>query len=174
MSLDLNDTGPSFVEYDLTELNERLAERAYEWVPAYFPRGIISENRRELRLANISGDGPRKEGSCVIGLRGEHAGENWDFQTEKGGSPLDTLFARYRALWARVIRQGYRNYRGSQAAGPTASGQPARSRQVGCGRAYSFGDIHLGCRCATAGNGYRGLPCISRRSAAADRRLAPL
>ena len=91
MSLDLNDTGPSFVEYDLTDLNERLAERAYEWVPAYFPRGIISKNRRELRLANISGDGPRNEGSCVVGLRGEHAGENWDFQTEKGGSPLDTL-----------------------------------------------------------------------------------
>jgi putative DNA primase/helicase len=91
VSLDLNDTGPQFNEYDLADLSQRLAERAAEWVPAYFPRGIISKDRRELRLANISGDGPRKEGSCVVGLRGEHAGDNWDFQTEKGGGPLDTL-----------------------------------------------------------------------------------
>jgi hypothetical protein len=44
-----------------------------------------------LRLANISGDGSRNEGSGVVGLEVEHVGENWDFQTEKGVSPLDTL-----------------------------------------------------------------------------------
>jgi hypothetical protein len=58
VSLDLNDTGPQFNEYDLADLNQRLAERGFEWVPAYFPRGIISKDRRELRLANISGGGP--------------------------------------------------------------------------------------------------------------------
>ena len=91
MSLDLNDTGPQSVQYDLHDLNQRLAERAYEWVPAYFPRGIITANRRELRLANISGDPPREKGSCAIALKGKDAACNWDFQTEKGGSPLDTL-----------------------------------------------------------------------------------
>ena len=44
-----------------------------------------------MRLANISGDGSRNEGSGVVGLEVEHVGENWDFQTEKGVSPLDTL-----------------------------------------------------------------------------------
>jgi putative DNA primase/helicase len=91
MVLDLNDAGPQFTGYDLVDLNERLAERAYEWVPVLFPRGIISKNRRELRLANISGDPPREKGSCAIALKGEDAACNWDFQTEKGGSPLDTL-----------------------------------------------------------------------------------
>jgi hypothetical protein len=39
VALDLNDTRPPFVEYDLADLNERLAERAYEWVPPTFPAG---------------------------------------------------------------------------------------------------------------------------------------
>jgi putative DNA primase/helicase len=91
VSLDLNDSDAQFAKYGLADLNERLAARASEWVPVYFPRGIITANRRELRLANVSGDAPRNAGSCAIALKGEDAACNWDFQTEKGGGPLDTL-----------------------------------------------------------------------------------
>ena len=45
----------------------------------------------ELRLANIRGDKPRKQGSCVIALEGERAGDWIDFDDNQGGGPLSTL-----------------------------------------------------------------------------------
>ena len=45
----------------------------------------------ELRLANIRGDKPRKQGSCVIALEGERAGDWIDFEDNQGGGPLSTL-----------------------------------------------------------------------------------
>jgi putative DNA primase/helicase len=45
----------------------------------------------ELRLANIRGDQPRKQGSCVIALEGERAGDWIDFDDNQGGGPLSTL-----------------------------------------------------------------------------------
>ena len=45
----------------------------------------------ELRLANIRGDKPRKQGSCVIALEGEHAGDWIDFDDNQGGGPISTL-----------------------------------------------------------------------------------
>jgi len=160
VSLNLNDTDPPFVEYDLADLNERLAERAYEWVPAYVRHGIISKNRRELRLANISGDGPRNEGSCVIGLRGEHAGDNWDFQTEKGGSPLDTL-SHATGLFGRELFAKAAEIVGGQAKRATAGVQAERSRKVGRSRAHSSSDLHLGKHAGPAGNADRDLSRVS-------------
>ncbi len=45
----------------------------------------------EWRLANIRGDAPRKHGSCVIALKGEHAGDWHDFDGGEGGGPLSAL-----------------------------------------------------------------------------------
>ena len=89
MPIDLNDTEPQFVPYDIEDLNARLADRAADWIPQSFPRGRITNGT--LRLANISGDPPRKEGSCVIELKGAKAADWYDHTTRKGGSPLDTL-----------------------------------------------------------------------------------
>jgi putative DNA primase/helicase len=75
--------------YDLDELAVRLRECAADWVPDHFPRG--RREGQEWRLANISGDAPRKNGSCVIALEGEHAGDWIDFDGGEGGGPIDTL-----------------------------------------------------------------------------------
>ena len=58
-------------------------------MPRHFPNG--RRNGDEWRLANIGGDAPRKNGSCVIALKGAHAGDWIDFDTGEGGGPLSTL-----------------------------------------------------------------------------------
>jgi hypothetical protein len=90
--LDLNDAPlqrPPATHYDLDEIVRRLRDTAHLWVPQHFPNG-----RREgdaWRLANIKGDAPRKNGSCVIALKGPHAGDWYDHDGGQGGGPLSTL-----------------------------------------------------------------------------------
>lgn len=90
--IDLNNVLPPTptVRYDLDVIAERLRERAESWVPQLFPNGTRKED--EWRLANIRGDAPRKIGSCVITLKGEHAGDWKDFDgNRKGGGPLSAI-----------------------------------------------------------------------------------
>ena len=90
--IDLNDTRPFGLEpvrHDLDEIVGRLRESAEHWVPQHFPNG--RRNGDEWRLANIGGNAPRKNGSCVIALKGPHAGDWIDFDTGEGGGPLSTL-----------------------------------------------------------------------------------
>ncbi len=90
--LDLNDALPPVTEaprYDLDLIVERLRESAANWVPDLFPRGRRSGD--EWRLANIRGDAPRKTGSCVITLRGAHAGDWIDFDGNHGGGPISAI-----------------------------------------------------------------------------------
>ena len=86
--------------YDLDEIAARLRERAAEWVPQHFPRG--RREGQEWRLANIRGDPPRKNGSCVITLEGKHAGDWIDFDGGEGGGPIDAL-ARATARTGRDL-----------------------------------------------------------------------
>jgi putative DNA primase/helicase len=81
--------GPEPFQYDLDEIVRRLRDSAGQWVPSHFPNG--RRNDDEWRLANIRGDAPRKQGSCVITLKGEHAGDWIDFDGNEGGGPLSTL-----------------------------------------------------------------------------------
>ena len=90
--IDLNDVrplGPEVIRHDLDEIVRRLRDTAEVWVPQYFPNGKC--NGDEWRLANIRGDAPRKNGSCVITLKGEHAGDWIDFDGSAGGGPLSAL-----------------------------------------------------------------------------------
>ena len=90
--LDLNDAPPpSSPLHDMDDLSARLAAAAAAWIPQYFPQGRISDDRTELRLANISGAPPKKQGSCVIGLIGDLAGCWHEFDGGDGGGPLSTL-----------------------------------------------------------------------------------
>jgi len=76
--IDFNDAMPSRPQadrYDLDLIVQRLRETAEYWVPRLFPNGKRVGD--EWRLANIRGDAPRNTGSCVITLRGPHAGD-WD------------------------------------------------------------------------------------------------
>jgi len=90
--LDLNDAKPLGGEplrYDLDLVVARLRETAEVWVPRLFPRG--RKSGEEWRLANIRGDAPRNTGSCVITLRGAHAGDWIDFDGNLGGGPISAI-----------------------------------------------------------------------------------
>src|SRR5712664_2680926 len=91
MTIDITDGDGPPPEYDLDELSRRLAEHAATWVPEYYARGRIDNHGNELRLANIRGAPPRREGSCVIKLKGDEAGCWYDHADGKGGKPLSTL-----------------------------------------------------------------------------------
>jgi putative DNA primase/helicase len=90
--IDLNEVSPTRappVRYDLDVIVARLRDTAETWVPQNFPNGRRTGD--EWRLANIRGDAPRKNGSCVISLTGEHAGDWIDFDGGHGGGPLNTV-----------------------------------------------------------------------------------
>ncbi len=90
--IDFNDSAPArppAIQYDLDAIVARLRDDASAWVPQHFPNG--RRNGDEWRLANITGTPPRKNGSCVITLKGEHAGDWIDFDGGQGGGPLNTL-----------------------------------------------------------------------------------
>lgn len=90
--IDLNDVrppGPEPFQYDLDKIVRRLRDNAEQWAPSHFPNG--RRNGDEWRLADIRGAAPRKQGSCVITLKGDHAGDWIDFDGDGGGGPLNAL-----------------------------------------------------------------------------------
>jgi putative DNA primase/helicase len=90
--IDLNDVIPHYTEaprFDLDLIVQRLRDTAETWVPRLFPNGKRVGD--EWRLANIRGDAPRNTGSCVIALRGPHAGDWIDFDGNAGGGPINTI-----------------------------------------------------------------------------------
>lgn len=60
-------------------------------MPQLFPNG--RKQGDELRLANIQGARPRKNGSCVITLKGPSAGEWYEFDGNQGGGPISAIEA---------------------------------------------------------------------------------
>jgi len=104
--IDLNDVTPPprAVHYNLEAIVARLRERAESWVPQLFANGRRVAD--EWRLANIRGDAPRKNGSCVIALKGERAGDWHEFDGGQGGGPISTIEQATglvdRALFARA------------------------------------------------------------------------
>jgi putative DNA primase/helicase len=89
--LDLNEVQPArpAERFDLDTIVARLRDSAEIWVPRYFPNGRRVGD--DWRLANINGAPPRKNGSCVIALKGERAGDWHDFDGDEGGGALSTL-----------------------------------------------------------------------------------
>ena len=91
--IDLNDVQPPrsgrAPQYDLDLVVRRLRETAERWVPRLFPNGRRIGD--EWRLANIMGAEPRRTGSCVISLKGSHAGDWHDFDGDQGGGPISTI-----------------------------------------------------------------------------------
>jgi putative DNA primase/helicase len=89
--LDLNDVMPiqPRERFDPDEIVHRLRDTAHLWAPQHFSNGRREGD--EWRLANIRGDAPHKNGSCVIALKGERAGDWYDHDGGAGGGPLSTL-----------------------------------------------------------------------------------
>jgi putative DNA primase/helicase len=77
------------VHYDLDAIVARLRATAESWVPRHFPNGRRVGD--EWRLANIQGAVPRRNGSCVIALKGDRAGDWHEFDGGQGGGPLSAL-----------------------------------------------------------------------------------
>ena len=75
--------------FDLETIKARLADTAESWVPQLFPNGRRVSN--QWRLANIRGDAPRKNGSCVIDLAGQYAGGWFEHQDDTFGDAIDTI-----------------------------------------------------------------------------------
>jgi hypothetical protein len=122
--IDLNDVVPYHAElprYDLDLIVQRLRDTAETWVPRLFPNGKRVGD--EWRLANIRGDAPRNTGSCVIALRGPHAGDWIDFDGNEGGGPVSTLEAGTGLTGRELIVQA------ADMTGVTA-GAPARRAPV--------------------------------------------
>jgi len=118
--IDLNDALPLRPQpdrYDLDLIVQRLRETAETWVPRLFPNGRRVGD--EWRLANIRGDAPRNTGSCVITLRGPHAGDWIDFDGNEGGGPISAIEAATGLDGRDLIVEA------AQMAG-VASGAPAR------------------------------------------------
>lgn len=113
-------------EHDLDKLSRQLAQRAPTWIPEIFPNGRLSQDGKEWRLANIRGDAPKKEGSCVITLRGEHAGCWQEFDGGGGGGPLSTL-KHATHLSGRALFERAAEIVGGTAA-PKANGHDRRRR----------------------------------------------
>ncbi len=90
--LDLNDVRPLTVavpRFDMDMIVQRLRDTAENWVPRLFPNGRRAGD--EWRLADIHGRAPRKSGSCVISLKGPHAGDWHEFDGDQGGGPVNTI-----------------------------------------------------------------------------------
>ena len=89
--IDLNDVWQPPVRFDLDAVRERLSATAPDWLPALFPQARASPDRKTLRCADLSGRPPRKEGSCVIHLRGPRAGWGYDHATGESAGPIDLI-----------------------------------------------------------------------------------
>jgi putative DNA primase/helicase len=77
------------VRHDVDAIVAQLRATAHSWVPRLFPNGRRAGD--EWRLANIKGAAPRKQGSCVIALRGPHAGDWHEFDGGVGGGPISAI-----------------------------------------------------------------------------------
>jgi predicted P-loop ATPase len=89
--IDLNDVeGASlFQRHDIDRIVDGLRRHAGTWGPELFPFGRLEGD--SLRMADLFGRAPKKQGSTVLSLKGEHAGEIYDFSMRQGGGPLDAL-----------------------------------------------------------------------------------
>jgi len=132
--IDFNDVEPlrpARAHYDIDLIVRRLRETAEIWVPRLFPNGRRSGD--EWRLANIRGDAPRKNGSCVISLKGPHAGDWHEFDGEQGGGPISAIQQATGLDGAALIRAAAENAGivpgAPQRRAPTASAVPPPSKR---------------------------------------------
>lgn len=90
--IDLNDVWVPPVRHDLSAIKARLADTASDWLPPLFPEARLTQDRRALRCADLSGRRARGEGSCIIHLDGPYAGWGFDFATGERAGPIDMIY----------------------------------------------------------------------------------
>ena len=90
--IDLNDVWAPPARHDLNAIKARLAGTARDWLPSLFPEARLTQDRRALRCADLSGRPPRGDGSCIIHLDGPYAGWGFDFATGERAGPVDMIY----------------------------------------------------------------------------------
>ena len=90
--IDLNDVWAPPARHDLSAIKVRLADTARDWLPGLFPEARLTQDRRALRCADLSGRRARGEGSCIIHLDGPYAGWGFDFATGERAGPIDMIY----------------------------------------------------------------------------------
>jgi hypothetical protein len=90
---------------DLHAIEARLRDHADRWVPELFPQGWRSDNGDEWVVGDISGKRASGNGSCRIKMRGEHAGDHYDFALGKGGQVFSTIKERLGLGEGEVIKE---------------------------------------------------------------------
>lgn len=137
--IDLNDVWQPPPRYDARELRERLAATAADWLPSLFPAARMSLDRKTLRCADLSGRQPRKEGSCIIHLRGPRAGWGYDHSTGESAGPIDLIHHATGLTGSGLFDEAARHARiDLPAPRPTTLPSPDHSHEIarilaGCG-----------------------------------------
>ncbi|MGO4917360.1 VapE domain-containing protein [Pseudogemmobacter sp. W21_MBD1_M6] len=90
--IDLNDVWTPPTRHDLNVIKARLSDTARDWLPSLFPEARLTQDRRALRCADLSGRQARGEGSCIIHLDGPYAGWGFDFATGERAGPVDMIY----------------------------------------------------------------------------------
>src|SRR5260221_10492727 len=108
MGLDFNDAPEQRNSVDMGGLERDLRDYADRWVPELFNAGWRSDSGDEWIVGDISGKRPAGNGSCRIKLRGDHAGDHYDFSLGKGGQVFSTIKERLRLGQGEVIREAIR------------------------------------------------------------------
>jgi putative DNA primase/helicase len=110
MAIDLNDAleQRQHTRVDMGALETGLRDHVDRWVPELFPQGWRSDSGDEWVVGDISGKRPSGNGSCHIGLKGQHAGDWHDFSIGKGGQVFSTIKERFRLGQGEVIREALR------------------------------------------------------------------
>jgi hypothetical protein len=106
--LDFNDAPEQRQRVDMGALETRLRDHADQWVPREFSQGWRSDSGDEWIVGDISGKRASGNGSCRIKLRGDHAGDHYDFSLGKGGQVFSTIKERFRLGAGEVIREALR------------------------------------------------------------------
>ncbi len=130
--IDLNDIWRPPARLDLSEVRERLAATAPDWLPALFPQARLSADRRTLRCADLTGRPPRKEGSCDIHLAGPHAGTGHDHATGESAGPIDLIHHATGLVDAPLVHEAARLARMDMPAplGRSAAPKPDHSLEI--------------------------------------------
>jgi hypothetical protein len=117
-------------------LETRLRDHADQWVPREFSQGWRSDSGGEWIVGDISGKRASGNGSCRIKLRGDHAGDHYDFSLGKGGQVFSTIKERFRLGAGEVIREALRIIEECGVSVERIEGErPARRAPAGSGAA---------------------------------------
>jgi putative DNA primase/helicase len=92
----------------MNALELRLRDFADVWVPRAFPQGWRSDSGDEWVVGDISGKRASGNGSCRIKLRGDHAGDHYDFSSGKGGQVFSTIKERFRLGAGEAVPEALR------------------------------------------------------------------